>query len=140
MLELRLDSDMRDWATLNLSIGLALTKPPKSLMELPLSLTPKLAKLNFMLRDDGLNQRRNAYCAAKAGKSLPEYLADHVQRVVERLRANGVTLGPGMIDAYQSYLTQGGALTITAAPPRPSTPPSCANTLPPTSSSCLDSG
>lgn len=122
VLELRMDSDMRDWATLNLSIGLALTKPPKSLMELPLSLTPKLAKLNFMLRDDGFNQRRNAYCAAKAGKPLPEYLADHVQRVVERLRANGVFLGPGLIAAYQSYLTEGGVLTITAAPPAPINP------------------
>ncbi len=122
LLELRVDSDMRDWATLNLSIGLALTKPPKSLMELPLSLTPKLAKLSFMLRDDGLNQRRNAYCAAKAGKPLPEYLADHVQRVVERLRANGVILGPGLIAAYQSYLTEGSALTITAAPPAPINP------------------
>ncbi|MFO1424496.1 MAG: hypothetical protein U1F70_12775 [Candidatus Competibacteraceae bacterium] len=122
VLELRMDNDMRDWATLNLSIGLALTQPPKSLMELPLSLTPKLAKLNFMLRDDGFNQRRNAYCAAQAGKPLSEYLADHIQRVVERLRANGITPGPGLIAAYQGYLTEGGVLTITAAPPAPINP------------------
>ena len=105
-----------------MDIGLALTKPPESLAELALSLTPKLARLNFVLRDDGFNQRRNTYCAAKAGKPVPEYLADHVRQVIERLRANGVILGPGLIAAYQSYLIEGGALTITAMPPAPIDP------------------
>lgn len=122
VLELRMDSNMRDWATLNLEIDLALAKPPESLAELALSLTPKLAKLNFVLRDDGFNQRRNVYCAAKAGKPVPEYLADHVQRVAERLRASGVVLGPGLIAAYQRYLIEGGALAITAMPPAPIDP------------------
>jgi len=122
VLELRMDSNMRDWATLNLEIDLSLAKPPESLAELALSLTPKLAKLNFVLRDDGFNQRRNVYCAAKAGKPVPEYLADHVQRVAERLRASGVVLGPGLIAAYQRYLIEGGALAITAMPPAPIDP------------------
>jgi hypothetical protein len=122
VLELRMDSDMRDWATLNLEVGLALTKPPKSLAELAFSLTPKLARLNFVLRDDGFNRRRNAYCATKAGKPVPEYLADHVQRVAERLRASGVVLGPGLIAAYQNYLIEGGTLAITAMPPAPIDP------------------
>lgn len=122
LLELRLDNNIQDWAMVNLDIGLALTKPPESLPELAFSFTPKLAKLNLVLRDDGFNQRRNAYCAAKAGKPLPEYLADHVQQVAERLRANGVTLSPGLIAAYQHYLSEGGALTITANPPAPVNP------------------
>jgi NAD(P)-dependent dehydrogenase (short-subunit alcohol dehydrogenase family) len=122
VLNLRTDSATRDWATLNLDIGFALTQPPESLMELATSFTPKLAKLNFVLRDDGFNQRRNNYCAAKAGKAVPEFLADHVRLVVERLRANGIVPGPGLIAAYQRYLTEDGALTLTATPPAPINP------------------
>ena len=122
VLALRMDSASRNWATLNLDVGLALTQPPESLMELATSFTPKLARLNLVLRDEGFNQRRNQYCAAKAGKPIPEYLADHVRLVVERLRANGIAPGPGLIAAYQRYLTEGGALTITAAPPIPINP------------------
>jgi hypothetical protein len=122
VLALRMDSASRNWATLNLDVGLALTQPPESLMELATSFTPKLARLNLVLRDDGFNQRRNQYCAAKAGKPIPEYLADHVRLVVERLRANGIAPGPGLIAAYQRYLTEGGALTIAAKPPIPINP------------------
>lgn len=120
-LALRVDSATRNWATLNLDVGLALTQPPESLMALATS-TPRLAKLNLVLRDNGFNQRRNQYCAAKAGKPIPEYLADHVRLVVERLRASGIFPGPGLIAAYQRYLSEGGILTITAAPPMPINP------------------
>lgn len=119
VLDLQMDSHMRNWATLKLDTSFALTKLPESPIELAVEFTPKLTKLNFVLRDDGFNQRRNAYCAAKAGKAIPDYLADHVRQVVERLRINGVTLGPGLIAAYQRYLTEGGTLTITATPPAP---------------------
>jgi len=117
MLELRMESSSQNWAALHLDIGLGLTRPPESLAEFAVSFTPKLAKLNFVLRDDGFNQRRNAYCAAKAGKPLPDYLADHVQQVAERLRANGVLLSPGLVAAYQRYLGEGGTVMITANPP-----------------------
>jgi hypothetical protein len=117
-LNLQMDSTTRGWATLELDVRFALTQSPQSLMELAV-FTPRLARLNLVLRDDGFNQRRNNYCAAKAGKSIPEYLADHVRRVVERLRASGINPGAGWIDAYQRYQTQGGVLTITAAPPAP---------------------
>lgn len=117
-LNLQMDSSARGWATLELDVRLALTQSPQSLMEMAV-FTPRLAGLNLVLRDDGFNQRRNNYCATKAGKSIPEYLADHVRRVVERLRASGINPGPGLIDAYQRYQTQGGVLTITAAPPAP---------------------
>lgn len=118
-LDLQIGGKIRDWATLNLDIGLTPTKLPESPTDLAIAFAPKLAKLNFVLRDDGFNQRRNNYCAAKAGKAIPDYLADHVRQVVERLRANGITLGPGLISAYQRYLTEGGTLTITATPPAP---------------------
>ena len=122
VLDLQMGGKIRDWATLNLDIGLTPTKLPESPMDLAIAFAPKLAKLNFVLRDDGFNQRRNNYCAAKAGKAIPDYLADHVRQVVERLRANGITLGPGLIAAYQRYLTEGGILTITATPPAPINP------------------
>jgi hypothetical protein len=122
VLALRLDSNTRDWATLNLDIGLNLTQPPESLMELAAAFTLKLARFNLILRDDGFNQRRNNYCAAKAGKTIPEHLADHVRLVAERLRANGIALGPGWIAAYQRYLSEGGELTIAATPPTPINP------------------
>ncbi len=121
VLALRLDSASRNWATLNFDVGLALTQPPGSLMELA-AFTPKLASLNLVLRDEGFNQRRNQYCAAKAGKPIPEYLADHIRLVAERLRASGIVLGPGLIGAYQHYLSEGNTLTITAAPPVPINP------------------
>lgn len=122
VLVLRVDSASRNWATLNLDVGLALTQPPESLMALATSFTPKLAKLNLVVRDDGFNQHRNNYCASKAGKPIPEYLADHVRLVVERLRANGIAPGPGLIAAYQRYLSEGGVLTIAATPPVPVNP------------------
>jgi len=122
LLELQTDSNTRDWATLNMDIGFALSTPATSVMELTTSLTPKLAKLNAVLRDDGFNQRRNNYCAAKAGKTIDAYIADHVRLLVERLNANGIQPGPGLIEAYRRYLTEGGQLTITAAPPAPIDP------------------
>lgn len=116
------NNDTRDWAALSLDMSFALTSPPASIMELTTSLTPKLASLNAILQDDGYNTRRNNYCAAKAGKPINEYIADHVRLVNERLRANGVNLGPGLIAAYQRYLTENGTLTLTANPPAPIDP------------------
>jgi hypothetical protein len=121
-MNVRVNSNTRDWATLNLDIGFALTTPPTSVMELAQSLTPKLASLNAVLQDDGYNTRRNNYCAAKAGKPINEYIADHVRLVVERLRANGINPGPGLIAAYQRYLTEGEPITITTHPPAPIDP------------------
>lgn len=121
VLTLRIDSTTRNWATLNFDVGFALTQAPESLMALAIS-TPRLAKLNLVLRDDGFNQRRNQYCAAKAGKPIPEYLADHVRLVVEHLRASGIFPGPGLIAAYQRYLSENGVLMIAAAPPMPINP------------------
>ncbi|MBZ4194535.1 MAG: hypothetical protein LAE24_09560 [Candidatus Contendobacter sp.] len=122
VLNLQVDSQTRDWATLNLEIGFALTAPTTAIIELKGALTPKLANLNFVIRDDGFNARRNNYCAAKAGKPIPDYIADHVRLVVERLRANGIDPGPGLIDAYRRYLTESGEITITATPPAPINP------------------
>lgn len=121
-MEIRISNNTRDWAMLNLDIGFALTKAPTTVMELAQSLTPKLASLDAILQDDGYNTRRNNYCAAKAGKPINEYIADHVRLVVERLRANGVNPGPGLIAAYQRYLTEDGSLTLTARPPTPIDP------------------
>ncbi len=122
LLSLQVDSETRDWAALNLEIGFALTAATTSIIELSGALTPKLARLHFVIRDDGFNARRNNYCAAKAGKPIPDYIADHVRLVVERLRANGISPGPGLIDAYRRYLTEGGEITITATPPSPINP------------------
>lgn len=121
-LEFQLDSNTRDWATLNMDIGFAMSGPASSVIELATSLTPKLAKLNVAIHDDGFNQRRNQYCAAKAGKTVDAYIADHVRLVVERLHANGIYLGPGLVEAYRRYLTEGGQLAIAAAPPAPIDP------------------
>jgi len=121
-MNVRISSNTRDWAALHLDIGFALTTPPTSVMELATALTPKLASLNAVLQDDGYNTRRNNYCAAKAGKSINEYIAEHVRLVVERLRANGVNPGPGLIAAYQRYLTESSSLTVTANPPTPIDP------------------
>lgn len=122
MLSLQVDSSARDWATLNLDLGLALSGSTDSVITFASAVTPKLAKLDFVLRDDGFNARKNNYCAAKAGKPIPDYIADHVRLVTERLRANGVDPGPGLIEAYRRYLTEGGEVTITAAPPAPINP------------------
>lgn len=122
LLELQMDSNTRDWATLNVDIGFAMSTPAMSVMELATSLTPRLAKLNVVLRDDGLNQRRNTYCAAKAGKTIDAYLNDHVRLLTERLNANGIHPGPGLVEAYRRYLTEGGQFVINAAPPAPIDP------------------
>jgi hypothetical protein len=122
VMELQIDSNSRDWATVNMDIGFATTAPVSSVFELATLLTPKLAKLNVVVRDDGFNQRRNTYCAAKAGKPAETYIADHVRLVVERLNANGIYPGPGLVDAYRRYLTEGGQLAIAATPPSPIDP------------------
>ena len=121
-MEMRLSSDTRDWATLNLDISFALTAPATSVIELAKSFTPKLAGLNVALQDDGYNTRRNNYCAAKLGKPTNEYIAEHVRLLVERLRANGIHPGAGLIAAYQRYLTEGGSVILKATPPTPIDP------------------
>ncbi len=122
VLALRVDSNTRDWATLNMDFGLAIPGPVQSIMELAAQAKPKLASLNITIQDDGFNQRRNNYCAAKAGKTIDDYLADHVRLLVERLSANGITPGPGLIAAYRRFLSEGGRITLTATPPAPIDP------------------
>jgi hypothetical protein len=121
-ISVKISSNTRNWATFYLEISFALNTTPTSIMELAKSLTPKVASLNAVLQDDGYNAHRNDYCAAKAGKPINEYIADHVRLVVERLRANGINPGPGLIAAYQRYLTEGQQLIITANPPAPIDP------------------
>lgn len=117
-LELRIGSNTRDSIALNMNIDFITPSAPTKLADLSM-LSPKLAQLNIAIRDDGFNQRRNRYCAEKSGKLVNEYLADHVQLVVERLRASGIYLGPGLIAAYQGYLVEGSELNIAANPPVP---------------------
>jgi hypothetical protein len=121
VLELRIDSHARDWGRVNLDLGLTVPASPASLVDLT-GFTPRLASLRFVLRDDGLNALRNNYCAVKAGKTIPDYIAEHVRLVAERLRANGIDLGPGLLEAYRRYLTEGGHLTVVANPPVPIDP------------------
>ncbi|NJM12343.1 MAG: hypothetical protein HC889_11070 [Synechococcaceae cyanobacterium SM1_2_3] len=115
-LDLRLDGNTRDWMSINLDMSFSMPVLPATPMDFIL-LTPRLAKLDLVIRDNGFNQRRNEYCAKKAGKPVNDYLADHVQLLVERLRANGFNPGPGIIAAYQASLIDGGELAIVATPP-----------------------
>ena len=122
VLAVRVDSNTRDWATLNMDIGFAIPGTVRSIMELAAQTKPRLASLNITIQDDGFNQRRNNYCAAKAGKTIDDYLANHVRLLVERLGANGINLGPGLIAAYRKFLVDGGRITLTATPPAPIDP------------------
>ncbi|MCB1920738.1 MAG: hypothetical protein KDJ28_12270 [Candidatus Competibacteraceae bacterium] len=121
-INLQIRNNAMGWANLYLDIGFALNTSSTSILQLAASLTPKIASLNIVLQDDGYNTHRNNYCAGKAGKSVDAYIADHVRLVVERLRANGINLGPGLISAYRRYLTEGAQLTIAAHPPAPIDP------------------
>ena len=121
-IRVHINSNTQEWAGLQLDISFSLNTASTSMMELATSLTSKVASLNAILQDNGYNARRNKYCAAKAGKSINEYITDHVRLVVERLNANGINPGPGLIAAYQHYLTEGQQLTITANPPAPINP------------------
>lgn len=123
LLELRMDSNTQNMTAVHLSASLALSDLADSSPTLALaSFTPKLAKLDLTLNDQGLNPRRNTYCAAKSGQAVLDYIASHVQLLNERLRANGLLLGSGWLSAYQRYLTEGGALELTARPPIPINP------------------
>ncbi len=121
-LAFQVDSNTRDWATMNMDMGFAIPGSARSIMELAAQAKPKLASLNITIQDDGFNQRRNNYCAAKAGKTIDDYLADHVRRLTERLSANGINPGPGLIAAYRRFLSGGGRITLTATPPAPIDP------------------
>lgn len=121
-LNISISDTTRNWAMLNLEMGFALAAPLHSVMEVATLLTPKLTHLSATFQDDGYNTHRNAYCTAKAGKPVNEYLAEHVRLLVERLRANGIQPGPGLIAAYQQFLADGAHLTLTAQPPTPIDP------------------
>lgn len=122
ILALRVDSHTRDWATLNLDIGLAISGPISSITALATQDKPRLASLDLAFLDNGFNQRRNDYCAVKAGKTVNDYLAEHVRLLVARLHANGIDLGPGLITAYRQSLDAGSRLTLIATPPAPIDP------------------
>lgn len=120
--EFQVRSASRDWATFDLDLGLVAPATVRTLSALAASGPLKLSKLNMLVRDDGFNQRRNNYCAAKAGKTVDAYLTDHVRLLEDRLRANGVYPGAGLMEAYRQYLKEGGRLTLAAAPPAPIDP------------------
>ena len=120
--ELQVRSSSRDWATVDLDFGLVAPAAARTLSALAASGPLKLSKLNVLVRDDGFNQRRNTYCAAKAGKTVDAYLSDHIRLLEDRLRANGVYPGLGLIEAYRQYSREGGKLALAAAPPAPIDP------------------
>ena len=106
----------------NVDVGLATSGPVSSLLALAASPAPKLSKLNVVVRDQGFNRRRNNYCAAKAGKTVDAYITEHVRLLEDRLRANGIYPGQGLLEAYRQYLADGGRLAITASPAAPIEP------------------
>jgi hypothetical protein len=122
LLSLQMASRSQEWASIEGELEFATTVPLSSIMELVTGLTAKVAKLNLAVHDSGFNQRRNTYCAAKAGKAVDAYIADHARLVAEKLRAHGINLGPGLLDAYRDYLSPGGRLTLAASPPSPIDP------------------
>ena len=121
-IELQIDSDTRDWAAINLMLGLTTPSARPSILDLATTATPKLTQFTAMVRDGGFNQRRNDYCAKKAGKPVETYIAEHARLVVERLQANGIYLGPGLIEAYRNYLAVGSQVALTLTPPVPIDP------------------
>ncbi|MBK7983223.1 MAG: hypothetical protein IPK09_06275 [Candidatus Competibacteraceae bacterium] len=122
LLELQFDSQNPTWAMVNVDVGLATSGPVSSLMALAASPAPKLSKLSVVIRDQGFNQRRNNYCAAKAGKTVDAYITEHIRLLEDRLRANDVYPGQGLLEAYRLYLADGGRLTLTASPAAPIEP------------------
>lgn len=121
-IELQMDGDTRDWAAINLTLGLTAPSATPSILELATTASPKLTKFVGVVRDDGFNQRRNDYCAKKAGKPIDVYTAEHARLVVERLQANGIYWGPGLVEAYRNYLAAGSQIALNLAPPVPIDP------------------
>ncbi len=122
LLALQMASRAQEWASINGELEFATTTPISSIMELVTGLTAKIAKLNVVVHDNGFNQRRNTYCAAKAGKAVDAYITDHARLVAEKLRAHGIYLGQGLLDGYRAYLSPGGQLALSASPPTPIDP------------------
>lgn len=121
-IELQIDGDTRDWAAVNLTVGLNTPSAAPSMLDLATTATPKLTKFAAIVRDDGFNQRRNDYCTKKAGKTVDAYIAEHTRLLVERLQANGIYLGPGLTEAYRNYLAVGSHVALNLSPPVPIDP------------------
>ena len=121
-IQINLSSNTENWASIKLDISFALPTPVTSMATLGAAFNPKLASLNLVIRDDGYNKKRSSYCAAKIGKSIRDYVTEHVRLVVEQLRMSGIQLGPGLIAAYRDYLNEQGSISLSANPPMPINP------------------
>ena len=61
-------------------------------------------------------------CIRDRGKTVDAYITEHIRLLEDRLRANGVYPGQGLLEAYRLYLADGGRLTLTASPAAPIEP------------------
>ncbi len=118
-LNLQIDSNTRNWMAIHLGVDL---KVP-NLSVLPLSpdaLQPEITGLDISLYDDGFNQHRNNYCAAKSGEPVDTYVTHHVQLLAQRLSTAGIKLGVGILNAYRHFLlADSSQMTLTAQPDTP---------------------
>ena len=115
----RLQIDM-EGATHDLSsVTLAMTL--KGPIRLPragtLRTMPQIPELTFVYKDVGYTERLKRYCAQATGTSVEDYIKSEVSQSPEAFQQQwGFSPGPGLREAYRSFLTAPGELYVRIAP------------------------
>jgi len=79
---------------------------------------PKVSEITMSYKDAGYAERLKRYCAQASGKSVEEYISAEVNQPPEAFRRQwGIVPGPGLREAYRSFLTQPGEVYVHLAPP-----------------------
>ncbi len=79
----------------------------------------RLATLKISLDASEFNDRRNRYCARRAGVSVSEFLDAHVGQVVAALRERKLLAGPSVLEQYRQFASGKGPWTFISRPDRP---------------------
>jgi len=78
---------------------------------------PQIPERTFVYKDVGYTERLKRYCAQATGTSVEDYIKSEVSQSPEAFQQQwGFSPGPGLREAYRSFLTAPGELYVRIAP------------------------
>ena len=112
-LTFNMNADTRDMGDYRFSFSLAnMSEKPGDLRANP----PRVSSVTLEFNDNQYLRKVNAYCAARLGQSVEEYLQTAISHLDSALRAQRIALDPSVLAALKSYYADPQAMRVELSP------------------------